>query len=124
MTIKTNLDKGSIIAEERARIAGIMEAPEAKARQKSALKLALYSAMSADMARDFLRDLPAESHLLEAMEREGATGLTSPLGGAAPASPKEQRLAEIRQAGAANNYARGYITAEEAAARGLKIKAR
>ncbi len=120
MTINAN----EILVAERARIAAIVESPEGKRHPKSALKLALYSGMSADMAKDMLKDLPVESVFVEAMDREGATGLTSPLGGVAPGSPKEARLAELRQAGAANNYARGYITAEQAAARGLKIKAR
>ena len=121
MTIKPN-EKGSLIAEERARLRKSWKRRGGRAPQQSSLKLALYSAISADRALDMLRDLPAESHLLEAMEREGATGLSSALG-AGRRPPKEQRLAEIREAGVAYNYARIYL-AEEAAARGLKIKAR
>ena len=66
MTINAN----EILVAERARIAAIVESPKGKRHPKSALKLALYSGMSADMAKDMLKDLPVESVFVEAMDRE------------------------------------------------------
>jgi hypothetical protein len=115
-------NNSNAVIEDRARIAAIMESPEGKRSPKAALKLALYSGLSVEMSLDLLRDLPKETSGFEAaMEREGKIGLAGPLGGAAELTPKEQRLAELRQAGTQRALAHGYITVEQAAARGVKI---
>ncbi len=110
------------IIADRARIAAIMESPEGRRSPKAALKLALYSPLSTEMALDLLRDFPRETSSFEAdMAREGHIGLAGPLGGAAELTPREQRKAELVRVGTQQALARGYISVEQAAARGVKI---
>jgi hypothetical protein len=100
------------IIADRARIAAIMESPEGKRSPRAALKLALYSGLSADMALDLLKDLPKETSGFEAaMAAEGPIGLAGPQGGAAALTGREARLAELAQTGKAHAVARGYRVA-------------
>lgn len=123
-------NEGQVRAEERARLAAILESPVAEARPKVARKLALFTNLPAASVLEMLADLPAEekearhdaSAFLAAMEREGSTGVSSALGTAPANSPKEQRLAEIREAGVRHSLSAGYISPKEAAARGLVVK--
>ena len=69
--------EAEIIASERLRVAAIMESPEGQGRPKSALKLALYSDLSAEMAKDLLTGMPVESAFLAAMRAQGARVLGS-----------------------------------------------
>lgn len=115
--------EATVRAEERMRFKTIMESPEAQARPKSALRLALYGQTPPEIIREMLADLPAESPLLAAMEREGRTGIASPLGASVASNdPKDARLAEIRAAANRHNYAKGYITPEQAMARGVHVR--
>jgi hypothetical protein len=116
-------NNSNAVIEDRARIAAIMESPEGKRSPRAALKLALYSGLSADMALDLLKDLPRETSGFEAaMEREGHIGISSPLGSPSALSPRDQRKAELAQVGTQRGLAQGYISLEQAAARGVKIK--
>lgn len=112
--------KAEIISDERMRIVSILESPEGKARPQSALKFALYSDMTPDMAKDFLKGLPVESAFAAAMEREGPVNIGAPLGGPVSRDTKEARKAEIAKVATDYSLVRGYITSEQAAARGLK----
>ncbi len=121
--------EGQVRAEERARLAAILESPAAESRPQVAKKLALYTALPAAAVVEMLADLPEEketradaSAFLAAMEREGSTGVSSALGTAPTNSPKEQRMAEIKAAGVRHNLEAGYISPSEASARGLVVK--
>lgn len=115
--------EATVRAEERMRFKAIMESPEAQARPKTALRLALYGQTPPEIIREMLADLPAESPFLAAMEREGRTGVISPLGAAiASDDPKSQRLAELKEAANRHNAARGYLTPAEARTRGVDVR--
>lgn len=121
--------EGQIRAEERARIAQILESPEAASRPAVARKIGLYTNLSAQAVIEMLADLPAEekpradaSAFIMAMREEGSTGISSALGTAPTGDAKEQRLAEIKEAGVRYNLSAGYISPKEAAARGMQIK--
>lgn len=115
--------EATVRAEERMRFKAIMESPEAQARPKTALRLALYGQTPPEIIREMLADLPAESPFLAVMEREGKTGVISPLGAAvASDDPKTARLAEIREAANWHNFTKGYISPQEAKARGLDVR--
>jgi hypothetical protein len=121
--------EGMVRAEERARLAAILESPVAASRPAVARKLALYTALPAAAILEMLADLPEEketardaSAFLAAMEREGSTGVSSALGTAPANSPKEQRLAELQGAARAHNISHGYVSPRAAAAQGVTIK--
>jgi hypothetical protein len=121
--------EGMVRAEERARLAAILESPAAASRPAVARKFALFTNLPAGSILEMLADLPAEekpradaSAFLRQMEIEGSTGVSSALGTAPANSPKEQRLAEIKEAGVRYNLSAGYISPREAAARGLVVK--
>jgi phage shock protein A len=123
------MTEGQCRASERARLAAILEHPHAEARPKVAKKLALYTALSSEAVIEMLADLPEEketradaSHFLEAMNREGSTGVASALGTAPTGDAKSHRLAEIKEAGVRYNLSAGYISPKEAVARGLVVK--
>ena len=122
-------NEGQVRAEERARLAAILESPVAEARPKVARKLALFTNLPAASVLEMLHDLPSEekpradaSAFLAAMEREGSTGVSSALGTAPANSPKEQRLAELKETAAHHNLSHGYIAPNVAAARGVTIR--
>jgi len=121
--------EGQVRAEERARLAAILESPVAEARPAVARKFALFTNLPAASVLEMLADLPAEekpradaSAFLAAMEREGSTGVSSALGTAPTGDAKSQRLAEIKEAGVRHNLSAGYISPSEAAARGLVVR--
>lgn len=121
--------EGQVRAEERARLATILEHPNAEERPKVALKMALYTPLAAEAVIEMLADLPAEkeprhdaSAFLAAMQKEGSTGVASALGSAPVNSAKERRLAEIRDVVSSYNLAQGYISPQQAAARGVVVR--
>ncbi len=121
--------EGMVRAEERARLAAILESPAAASRPAVARKFALFTNLPAASVLEMLADLPEEkesradaSAFLAAMREEGNTGVSSALGAAPANSPKEQRLAELKQAATHHNHSHGYISPIEAAARGLVVK--
>jgi hypothetical protein len=76
-----------------------------------------------------LADLPAEekpradaSAFLEAMGREGNTGISSALGTAPTGDAREQRAQELRAAAVRHNVSQGYVSPSAAASRGLTIR--
>ncbi|WP_424362980.1 hypothetical protein [Methylocystis parvus] len=109
------------LAEDRTRILAILESPEGLARPASARKCALVMGLSVEMSLDFLRGLPVESAFAAAMQTEGPIGIGAAMGGPVAGDAKTRRLAEIKQAGAAHSLAKGYISPEKAAARGVKV---
>ena len=119
----------SIRAEERARLAAIIESPAAASRPAVAQKLALYTNLSPAAVLELLEGLPEEkeprrdaSAFLAAMEREGSTGVTSALGTAPTGDAKSQRLAELQSAARAHNLSHGYVSPRAAAAQGVTIR--
>jgi hypothetical protein len=112
-------------AEERIRMRDVLMSPEATGRQKLAVKLLVNSPLSASAIVDMLADTPRDgaSTFFQAMAQEGSVGITSPIGAATNDDPKATRLAEIKQAGTQHALARGYISAEQAKARGVNVGA-
>jgi len=98
------------IVAERARIAAILESDEGRAHPKQALKLALHTDMSAEMAVDILGDAPSETarDFDRRMSAEGHTGVNSPLGSNPAPDAKERRRAEIAAAAGNVNRANGF----------------
>jgi hypothetical protein len=121
--------EGQVRAEERARLAAILESPAAASRPAVARKFALFTNLPAASVLEMLADLPEEketradaSHFLEAMNREGSTGVSSALGTAPTGDAKSQRLDELKRVTTNHNLTHGYIAPGEAAARGLVVK--
>ncbi len=112
-------------AEERIRIRDVLMSPEATGRQNLAVKLLVNSPLSASAIVDMLADTPRDgaSAFFQAMQAEGSIGISSPIGAATNDDPKAARLAEIKQAGTQHALARGYISAEQAKARGVNVGA-
>lgn len=89
------------LVKNNARIQAIMELPEAKGREKTALKLAL-SNMPVEAAADLLSDLPKEtaSAFLDAMEAHGHVNIGTAHGAGSShvhSDAKARRRAELRQ---------------------------
>ncbi|MGJ0426762.1 hypothetical protein [Methylocystis sp.] len=99
--------------------------PEANGRQKLAVKLLVNSPLSANAIIDMLADTPRDgaSAFFRAMAQDGTLGITSPIGAATNEDPKAARIEECKQAGAGYAAARGYISAEQAKARGVNVGA-
>jgi len=127
------LTESAVRADERARLATILESKEAQARPKSAIKWACFTALPAAAVIEMLAELPEEKEsrsrasataFLEAMEKEGKVDIAAAIG-AAPAvggdADKEARRKRMQAAGAAVGLAHGNISAETAAAKGVKI---
>jgi hypothetical protein len=120
--------EGMVRAEERARLAAILESPAAASRPAVARKFALFTNLPAASVLEMLADLPEEketradaSAFLAAMEREGSTGVTSALGTAPTGDAKSQRLAELQSAARAHNVSHGYGS-PRAAVQGVPIR--
>lgn len=103
----------------------VLMSPEATGRQKLAVKLLVNSPLSASAIVDMLADTPRDgaSAFFQAMQAEGSIGISSPIGAATNDDPKAARLAEVKQAGTQHALARGYISAEQAKARGVNVGA-
>jgi hypothetical protein len=113
--------KAEIIAAERLRISAIMESDAGKRNPKAALKLALFSDMSAAMIGDMLAGLPVESPFVAAMDREGVIGIHGPIGAAPSGDAKSTRLQELKRAAASHSIAHGYTTPERQKAKGVDL---
>jgi len=131
MTIEPKQPKteSQVRIEERTRLAAILESREAETRPKVAKALAIDTNLSAERIKEILATLPEEKEprtnaaaFFAMMEKEGHTGVGSALGSAPANDPKAQRIEEIRQAATAHNLAAGYISPQQAAARGLKVR--
>ncbi len=128
---KTNQPRteGAVRAEERARIAAILEHPAARTRSVVARKLSLYTNLSVSACAEMLSDLPEEPTaarsnasalaFLNAMQHE-RVDITSALGTAPTGDTKESRLAELRGTAAQHNVSHGYVS--PAAAKGVAIR--
>lgn len=112
-------------AEERIRMRDVLMSPEAKGRTNLAVKLLVNSPLSASAIVDMLADTPRDgaSAFFQAMAQEGSVGITSPLGAATNDDPKAARIEECKRAGTQHALARGYISAEQANARGVNVGA-
>ena len=103
-----NVQIVAAIAGERARISSILESPQAKGRETTALKLALHSDMSADAAVDLLASTPSEqSPFARYMESVGPSGV-SVQQQAQHLDKRNARLAELKETAAHLSAARGY----------------
>jgi hypothetical protein len=121
--------EGMVRAEERSRLAEILESPLAEARPKTARKFALFTNLPAASILEMLADLPAEEKpradanaFLTAMRDEGNTGISSALGTAPTGDVKSQRAAELKEAAVRHNATQGYISPASAAAQGVTIR--
>jgi hypothetical protein len=132
MTIKPKIASSNaqqtvadVRAEERIRMRDVLLSGEAKGRTNLAIKLLVNSPLSASAIVDMLSETPREgaSAFFQAMQAEGSIGISSPIAAATNDDPKEARLAEIKQAGTQHALARGYISAEQAKARGVNVGA-
>ncbi|MCQ4189932.1 hypothetical protein [Methylocystis suflitae] len=131
MTIKPKVSPNSsqtvadVRAEERIRMRDVLMSSEAKGRTNLAVKLLVNSPLSASAIVDMLADTPRDgaSAFFQLMAQEGSVGITSPIGAATHDDPKAARLAEIKQAGTQHALAQGYISAEQAKARGVNVGA-
>lgn len=90
-------DDNAAVASERLRISAILESAEGKRNPTMAQKLALYSPLDAETAKNILASAPAANPYLAAMDREGPIGLNAPVADFAN-DPKAARLKEIEQA--------------------------
>jgi hypothetical protein len=100
-------DTNATVLAERMRVAAIIESPAGKRNPAMANRLALYTALDAETAKDILSQAPAANPYLAAMDREGPIGLS-----AATADftndPKAARKKELNESMAAFNADRGY----------------
>jgi hypothetical protein len=113
-------------AEERIRMRDVLTSPEAKGRTNLAVKLLVNSPLSAAAIVDMLADTPREgaSAFFQAMQAEGSIGISSPIGAATnDPDPRAARLAEIKQVATQHSVAKGYLTPDQAKARGVSIGA-
>lgn len=112
-------------AEERIRMRDVLTSPEAKGRTNLAVKLLVNSPLSASAIVDMLSDTPREGAqaFFQAMAEEGSIGISSPIGAASNDDPKATRLAEIKQVATQHSVAKGYLTPDQAKARGVSIGA-
>jgi len=92
-------DDNAAIAGERLRICAILESAEGKRNPAMAQKLALYSALDAETAKDILASAPAANPYLAAMEQQGPIGLNAAVADFSN-DPKAARLKEIEEMGA------------------------
>jgi len=92
-------DDNAAIASERLRIAAIIDSPEGKRNPAMASRLALYSPLDAEIAKDILASAPAANPYLAAMEQQGPIGLNAPVANFSN-DPKAARLKEIEELGA------------------------
>ena len=106
----------SILDEERARVATILESKEGLARPKLARELALRSPMSADAAVALLGKAPAEDgYFMAAMAAEAvnigtAVSTSGPFNAAG--TKREKRREELKAAGHAYSVGKGYVSPE------------
>ena len=106
----------SILDEERARVATILESKEGLARPKLARELALRSPMGAEAALALLGKAPAEdSYFMAAMAAEAvnigtAVSTSGPF--ASGTAKREKRLEELKTATRAVNLRHGARAAE------------
>jgi hypothetical protein len=113
-------------AEERIRMRDVLMSPEAKGRTNLAVKLLVNSPLSASAIVDMLSDTPREgaANFFARMQDEGTIGINSPIGAATnDADPKAVRLAELKQTAAQHSVAKGYLTPDQAKARGVNVGA-
>jgi len=92
-------DDNAAIVSERLRISAILESAEGKRNPAMAQKLALFSALDAETAKDILASAPAANPYLAAMEQQGPIGLNAPVADFSN-DPKAARLKEIEEMGA------------------------
>lgn len=101
-------ETATAVAGERARISAILESPEAKGREGTALRLALHSDMEVAEAIDLLATTPkSENPFVSYMDKVGHSGLPAQ-SGPVPNNERAQRTAEIAAAAAHVKRARGY----------------
>lgn len=102
----------------------VLMSPEAKGRTNLAVKLLVNSPLSASAIVDMLSDTPREgaANFFAAMANE-TIGISSPIGAASNDDPKQARLAEIKQVATQHSVAKGYLTPDQAKARGVSIGA-
>ena len=100
-------DENAAIANERLRIASIIDSPEGKRNPAMANKLALYSSLDAETARDLLASAPPANPYIAAMEQQGPIGLNAAVTEIA-GDAKAARLAEIKESVAAFNKEKGF----------------
>jgi hypothetical protein len=112
-------------AEERIRMRDVLMSPEANGRQKLAVKLLVNSPLSANAIIDMLADTPRDgaSAFFQAMQAEGSIGISSPIGAAINDDPKTARVTKLAQEATRHNLVKGYITTDQAKARGVNVKA-
>jgi hypothetical protein len=112
-------------AEERIRMRDVLMSPEAKGRTNLAVKLLVNSPLSANAIIDMLADTPREgaANFFAAMQAEGSIGISSPIGAATNDDPKSVRKAELVQEATRHNLVKGYITPDQAKARGVNVGA-
>jgi hypothetical protein len=112
-------------AEERIRMRDVLTSAEANGRQKLAVKLLVNSPLSAAAIVDMLADTPRDgAHaFFQVMAEEGSIGISSPIGAASNDDPKATRLAEIKQVATQHSVAKGYLTPDQAKARGVSVGA-
>ncbi|MBG0801289.1 hypothetical protein IYW40_07315 [Methylocystis sp. H4A] len=112
-------------AEERIRMRDVLMSPEAKGRTNLAVKLLVNSPLSASAIVDMLADTPREGamNFFAAMAQEGSIGISSPIGAQTNDDPKAARKAELTKVATQHSAASGYISAEQAKARGVSIGA-
>ena len=91
-------DDNAAIASERLRISSILESAEGKRNPAMAQKLALYSPLDAETAKDILASAPAANPYLAAMEQQGPIGLNAPVADFSN-DPRAARLKEIEENG-------------------------
>jgi hypothetical protein len=112
-------------AEERIRMRDVLTSPEAKGRTNLAVKLLVNSPLSANAIVDMLADTPRDgaANFFAAMQAEGSIGISSPIGAKVHVDSKAARIAELKQTGASVAFAKGYLTADQAKARGVNVGA-
>lgn len=112
-------------AEERFRIADVFASPIANGREQLAVKLITTTPLSAKAILGILADVPkvGAANFFAAMAQEGSIGISSPIGAASDDNPKAARLAEIKQVATQHSVAKGYLTPDQAKARGVSVGA-
>ncbi|MCW2284903.1 hypothetical protein M2323_002743 [Rhodoblastus acidophilus] len=119
--------RSEAILAERVRINAILNGPEGKKRPNVAKELALTTNMTSAQVANILQKMPVESPFLEAMSIEGPVGVASAFADARNLSPggdaKASRAEEIAKTAAGYAVARGYISPEQAAAKGVNVRA-
>lgn len=103
-----NAEVVAAIAGERARVSSILESPQAKGREKVAVRLALHSDMAVADALDLLASTPTEENpFVQYMNQVGPSGVPMQTT-VQELDAKQARLAQLKEIGNHLNVTRGY----------------